>query len=568
MSKVGQRNNKQNSGTAEGVLRIVPLGGLGEVGKNMMIMEYQSATSIDAIIIDAGIMFPENDMLGIDYIIPDFNYIMDRLDTIRGVIITHGHEDHTGAIAHVMEHVTAPVYATPLTRGLLEVKLKGARLLDRVTLVTVQAGDTIRMGPFTVEFFHVCHSIPDSVGLGITTPVGLVVHSGDYKFDHTPVDGWPPDFGKLAEFSQRGVLALLADSTNADVPGWTPSEMVINGAFDDVFQSAPGRIIIATFASLISRIQQVAWVAQKYGRKIAIMGHSMVENVKIARKLGYLDIPEEMLIDINEVQRLPAKQVVIMTTGSQGEPLSGLSRLAHGRHRHLEVEPDDTVVLSSHPIPGNEEMVHRTINKLIQRGADVIYDPIAPVHVSGHAAQEEMKLLINLLRPRFVVPIHGELRHLHLHGKIAMSLGIPRENVAVVENGTVLTFTPESMTIGERVPGGYVYVDGSVVGDIGPAVMRDRELLGRDGFLIANITLDRETRQIIGEPEFISRGFVYLREAQNLISGACEAIHSTLREDGNRSLRTLRADIEKRLEDYFYNETRRRPMIFAILHEV
>ncbi len=568
MSKAGKRNNRQNSGTAEGVLRIVPLGGLGEVGKNMMIMEYQSATSIDAIIIDAGIMFPENDMLGIDYIIPDFSYIMDRLDTIRGVIITHGHEDHTGAIAHVMEHVNAPVYATPLTRGLLEVKLKDAHLLNRVTLVTAQAGDTLRMGPFTVEFFHVCHSIPDSVGLGITTPVGLVVHSGDYKFDHTPVDGWPPDFGKLAEFSQRGVLALLADSTNADVPGWTPSEMVINRAFDEVFQSAPGRIIIATFASLISRIQQVAWAAQKYGRKIAIMGHSMMENVKMARNLGYLDIPEEMLIDVNEVQRLPPKQVVIMTTGSQGEPLSGLSRLAHGRHRYLEVEPDDTVVLSSHPIPGNEEMVHRTINKLIQRGADVIYDPIAPVHVSGHAAQEEMKLLINLLRPRFVVPIHGELRHLHLHGKIAASLGIPRENIAVVENGTVLTFTPESMTIGERVPGGYVYVDGSMVGDIGPAVMRDRELLGRDGFLIANITLDRETRQIIGEPEFISRGFVYLREAQNLINGAHEAIYSALREDGSRSLRTLRSEIEKRLEDYFYSETRRRPMIFAILHEV
>jgi ribonuclease J len=561
-------NTSQAGGAPDGILRVVPLGGLGEVGKNMMIVEYETAGSLDSILIDAGIMFPENDMLGIDYIIPDFNYILDRLDSIRGVIITHGHEDHTGAIAHVMDKVTAPVYATPLTRGLLEVKLRNAKLLDRVTLVTVQAGDTIRMGPFTIEFFHVCHSIPDSVGLGITTPAGLIVHSGDYKFDHTPVDGWAPDFGKLAEFAQRGVLALFADSTNADVAGWTPSEMVINGAFDDVFQNARGRIIIATFASLISRIQQVAWAAQRFGRKLVVTGHSMSENVKMARSLGYLDIPDEMLLDASDLSRVPPERVVIMTTGTQGEPLSGLSRMAYGRHRQLEVEPDDTVVMSSHPIPGNEEMVHRTINKLIQRGADVIYDPIAPVHVSGHAAQEEMKLLINLVRPRFLVPIHGELRHLHLHGKIGVSLGIPRKNIAVVENGTMLTFTQDSMKVGERVPGGYVYVDGAVVGDIGPAVMRDREMLGRDGFILANITVDRETRQMIGEPEFISRGFVYLREARDLIAGASAAINGVIGNNGHGSLRNLRGDIERQLEAYFFNETKRRPMVFAVINEV
>jgi ribonuclease J len=551
-----------------GFLRAVPLGGLGEIGKNMMIMEYITNTTHDSIIIDTGIMFPENDMLGVDLIIPDFDYIMDRLHTIRGVIITHGHEDHTGAIEHVMQHVSAPIYATLLTRGLLEVKLKAAGLLDRVTMLTVKASDTVKMGPFIVEFFHVCHSIPDSIGLGITTPVGLIVHTGDYKFDHTPVDGWPPDFGKLAEFSQRGVLALFADSTNAHVSGWTPSETVIDAAFDDVFHSAPGRIIVATFASLVSRVQQVANATERHGRKLCVSGFSMSENVKMARKLGYLDISDDILIDISEANRLPPGKVAIMTTGTQGEPLAGLGRLATGRHRHLEVQLDDTIIMSSHPIPGNEEMVARTINKLIQRGAEVLYDPIMPVHVSGHAAQEEMKLMINLVRPQFVVPVHGELRHLHLHGKMARALGIPPENIAVVENGTVLTFRPNHMEIGERVPGGYVYVDGSGVGDIGPAVLRDREVLGRDGFVIANLTLARDTLNLIGQVEFVTRGFVYLRDAQDLMNGAQSMIIETLESDGRTSQRDIRHSIEKALERYFYTETKRRPMIFTFVNEV
>lgn len=549
-------------------LRVVPLGGLGEIGKNMMIMEYVTRTSHDSIIIDTGIMFPDNDMLGIDLIIPDFAYIMDRLDTIRGVIITHGHEDHTGAIAHVMEHVHAPVYATAMTRGLLEVKLDNAHLLDQVTLVTIQAGDRIKMGPFLVEFFHVCHSIPDSVGLGITTPVGLVVHTSDYKIDHTPVDNWPTDFGKLTDFSQRGVLALFADSTNADVPGWTTSESVIDEALDDIFVKAPGRIIVATFASLISRVQQVANAAQRHGRKIAVQGYSMVENVKLARSLGYLDIPSSQVVEIGAANNLPNHKVVIMTTGAQGEPLAGLGRLSTGQHNDIEVEEDDTIILSSHPIPGNEEMVYRTINKLIQRGAEVIYDPIAPVHVSGHAAQEEMKLMINMIRPKFMVPVHGELRHLHQHRKMAVDLGIPPENIAVVENGTMLTFTADSMEVGERIPGGYVFVDGTGVGDIGPIVLRDRELLGRDGFVIANLTLDRDTRQIIGEPEFISRGFVYLREAQGLMDGAQDVIIDVLTSDGDTSQRTIRRKIEKQLGKYFYSELKRRPMIFTFINEV
>jgi ribonuclease J len=559
-------NNPADGG--EGVLRVVPLGGLGEIGKNMTIMEYVTDDTHDSIIIDTGIMFPENDMLGIDYIIPDFNYIMDRLDTIRGVIITHGHEDHTGAIAHVMQHVNAPIYSSLLTRGLLEVKLNDAGLLNQTTMMTVQAGDTVQMGPFVVEFFHVCHSIPDSLGVGITSPVGLVVHTGDYKFDHTPADNWPPDYAKLAEFASRGVLALFADSTNADVPGWTPSETEIEPALDAVFRDAPGRIIVATFASLISRIQQIVDVGARYGRKMVVQGYSMVKNVEMARQLGYLDIPDSMLIDINEARKLPPHRVFVMTTGTQGEPLAGLGRLSTGRHRHLEVEENDTVLMSSHPIPGNEEMVFRTINKLIQRGAEVIYDPIASVHVSGHAAQEEMKLMINLIRPKFLVPVHGELRHLHQHSKMAVDLGIPAENIAVVENGTVLTFTPDSMTVGERVPGGYVFVDGAIVGDVGPAVMREREILGRDGVLIANIHVDRDSRQIVGQPDIISRGFVFMRDAQEMMERACDEIRTTVSSNGRDSLSSLRQEVQRELEQFFYTETRRRPMVFVFVNEM
>lgn len=567
-SRNGDRRHNNGNDLSSGILRVVPLGGLGEVGKNMMFIEYEKDDSRDSLIVDAGIMFPENDMLGIDYIIPDFNYIMDKLDTVRGVIITHGHEDHTGAIAHVMDNVAAPIYATPLTRGLLEVKLKNAHLLDRITMMTVQAGDTVRMGPFQVEFFHVCHSIPDAVGLGITTPVGLIVHSGDFKFDHTPVDNWPPDFAKLAEFAGRGVLALFADSTNSTVSGWTPSETVINDAFDQVFRKAKGRIIVATFASLISRIQQVANAARKHGRKMAIVGTSMIDNVKMARQMGYLHLPDTMLVDLNEAIRMPPKDVVIMSTGSQGEPSAVLGRLASGQYRQLEIERSDTVVLSAHPIPGNEEMVHRIINRLIHKGADVIYDPIAAVHVSGHAAQEEQKLLLNMIRPQFFVPIHGELRHLQMHGKIAVGLGIPPENVAVVENGTILTFTPDSMTVGERVPGGYVFVDGAGVGDVGPAVMRDRDMLGRDGFVIVSLTIDSDTHELLKAPEILSRGFVYTPEAGDLIQGAQKTIATVLSSNGVLSPGELRSRVENVLEKYFYSETRRRPMVFGIVHEI
>lgn len=551
-----------------GKLRIVPLGGLGEVGKNMMYIEYRGTRSRHALIVDTGIMFPENDMLGIDYIIPDFGYILDKIDIIRGVIITHGHEDHIGAITHVMAHLDVPVYATPLTQGLLEVKLRREHMLSDVQLNTVRAGDAVHLGPFAVEFFHVCHSIPDSVGLGITTPAGLIVHSGDFKFDHTPVDGRPPDFAQLAAFAGRGVLALLADSTNAAVPGWTPSESVIDGAFDKVFQRARGRIIVATFASLISRIQQVGNAAMRHGRKMAIAGTSMKENVKMALRMGYLELPDDLLVDLDDARGMPPERVVIMATGAQGEPTAVMSRIAVGRHRQIEVRPGDTVIMSAHPIPGNEEMIHRIINRLFQRGAEVVYDPIAQVHVSGHAAQEEMKLLINLIRPRYFVPIHGELRHLHQHASLAMELGIPPENTAVVENGTVLEFDDLGMHIGERVPGGYVFVDGAGVGDVGPALIRDREVLAQDGVVVVNLVVKRGTRTVLSEPEIVSRGFVHPEDAVELIAEAQEAVLQIVHSRDGHDADALRDEIEQALSKFFYNETKRRPVVFALVTEV
>jgi len=508
-------------------------------------------------------MFPENDMFGIDYLIPDFRYLIEKKAMLRGIIITHGHEDHTGAIKHVLAEVNAPIYATPLTRGLLEVKLRDAKLFDRANLNTVRAGDRVRIGPFDVEFFHVCHSIPDGVGLGINTPAGLIVHSGDFKFDHTPVDGWPTDYAKLAEFSGRGVMALLADSTNADKPGWTPSEAVIDGALDHVFREAPGRILAATFASHISRIQQVANAAFRHGRKMALVGTSMVENARMAQKLGYLEAPEGLIVPTDEALKMTGKKVVIMTTGTQGEPTSILRRLSEGRNRQFDIQANDTVVLSSNPIPGNEEGVHRTINRLLQRGAQVIYDPSAQVHVSGHASAEEMKLLIHLVKPKNVVPIHGELRHLARHAAIAREVGIPAENTAVVENGAVIEFEDGVMSIGDRVPGGYVYVDGTGVGDIGPSVMREREALGEDGFVVVNLRVSK-SGQLLGKPEIISRGFVFMPGAEEMF----EAAHAQIAAVAAKPGVNLREKVEQTLSDFFYTEIKRRPMVFALVNPV
>jgi ribonuclease J len=537
-------------------LRLIPLGGLGEVGKNMMAVEYGN----DILVIDTGIMFPENDMLGIDYIIPDFGYLKDKAERVRAIIVTHGHEDHTGAIRHVLEAIPAPVYATPLTRGLLEAKLSRGGALQSAKLHTIEAGDETHLGPFTVEFFHVCHSIPDGVGLGISTPAGLIVHSGDFKFDHTPVDGWPTDFGKLAELGARGVLALLSDSTNAERPGWTPSETVIDAAFDDVFRAAQGRVLIGTFASLISRIQQAARAAAAHNRVLAMVGTSMVDNVRIARQLGYLDTPEDLIVPLDQALKMKPNRVALMCTGTQGEPSSILGRLSTGTNRQFDLLDGDTVVLSSHPIPGNEEMVHRTINRLLHRGAHVIYDGLAPVHVSGHASQEEQKLLLQLVRPRHFIPIHGELRHLHQHAALAREIGITDEAIAVVENGMVVEFREGKMKMGERVPGGYVFVDGSGVGDVGPAVLRERELLARDGFVIVQVKINRATGALAEDPHLVTRGFVYHADADGLLETARARIRQTVAQGGG----DLDQQIERDLAKLFYAETKRRPMILVL----
>jgi ribonuclease J len=507
-------------------------------------------------------------MLGVDFILPDWEYLRDKKDIIRAIIITHGHEDHIGALPHFLEEFDVPVYATRLTRGLIEVKLGQRHMLDQATLHTFAPGDVINIGPFTIEPYHVCHSIPDGVGLGITTPAGLIVHSGDFKFDHTPVDGWPTDYAKLAEFSGRGVLVLLSDSTNADQPGTTPSEAVLDDAFHQIMREAPGRLIVATFASLISRIQQVVDVAARHNRKIAVAGRSMVENTKMARKLDYLDIPDDMLVTLGEIKNLPPRQIVIMATGAQGEPMAVLNRLATGRHHSLRVQEGDTVVLSSHTIPGNEELIHRVINRLFQRGADVYYDPVAQVHVSGHGSQEEQKLLINMLRPRFFVPIHGELRHLEQHGKIARQLGIPAENVAAVENGYVLTFDDGHLGIEGRVPGGYVFVDGAWVGEVGPMVLHERERLGQSGFVIAAVRYKRQTGRPVGQPRIITRGFIFTPEAEELLSRAQDVVRSAASVKPRTASDEVEEQIEQTLSQFLRRETRRRPLVIPVVIEV
>ncbi|MGD0610124.1 MAG: ribonuclease J [Anaerolineales bacterium] len=538
-------------------LRIIPIGGLGEVGKNMMAYENNG----HILVVDAGLMFPDNDMLGVDYIIPDFQYLRENAGRVQGIFITHGHEDHIGAIHHLLAEVPAPVYATPLTRGLIEVKLARNGLTSKADLRTVQAGELVQVGPFQIETFHVCHSIPDAIGLGITTPAGLIVHSGDYKFDQTPVDSWPTDFAKLAEFSHRGVAMLLADSTNSERPGWTPSERVIGPALDDVFRTAPSRIIIATFASLIARIQQVADAAVRHNRKMALVGTSMVDNAKIAQKLGYLEIPEETQVSLEEALHLPAKEVVLMCTGSQGEPSSIIGRLSTGTNRAFDVEAGDTIVLSSHPIPGNEEAISKTINRLFRRGASVVYEAIAPVHVSGHASSEEQKLLLNLVRPKFFMPIHGELHQLKRHAALGRQVGIPEENIVVAENGQVVELIQDKISLGERMPGGYVFVEGESVGEIDLDVMHEREQLARSGIVLVTVPLDKFSGRLIKEPEVITRGFLSPEDAEVMIPLVRKKVTELVNGGG--------LDDEKVITDavrsLLHNQTKRRPMVFVAL---
>jgi len=538
-------------------LRIIPLGGLGEVGKNMMAYEFGG----DIIVVDAGIMFPNNDMLGVDYIIPDFEYLKKRANRVLGIFITHGHEDHIGAIQHVIAEISAPIHATPLARGLIEAKLLRNNSQHKAQIKTVQAGEKTKIGPFTVEYFHVSHSIPDAVSLGITTPAGLIVHMSDFKFDHTPVDGWPTDFAKLAEFATRGVDLLLSDSTNAERPGWTPSESVIGPAFDKVFGAAKGRVIVATFASLISRVQQVADAAARHKRKMAFAGPSMVDNVKIARKMGYLEIPDEMIVPLDQALQMQDHKVVLMCTGSQGEPSSIVGRLSAGTNRQFDLKPNDTIVLSSHPIPGNEETISKTINRLLRRGVKVVDDNVAPIHVSGHAAQEEQKLLINMVRPKHFMSIHGELRMLKRHAELAVEVGIPEENTVVVENGQVVELVGGKIQLAERIPGDYVFVTGESIGDIDDDVMRERVQLARNGILLIDISLDKLTGRLLHEPEIITRGFVSPEDAETLIPEVRARVMDVIHGSGIDNEK----DIVSAVKSYLHQQTKRRPMVFVTL---
>lgn len=540
--------------TKSKTLRIIPLGGIGEVGKNMTVYEYNE----EILIVDAGMMFPDNDMIGIDYIIPDFEYVKQHADKVRGIVITHGHEDHTGAISHLLEVVHAPVYGTPLTIGLIKAKLGRRGFAQDANLKTIHAGDVLQIGPFKVHTFHVCHSIPDGIGLGIETPAGLVVHTGDYKLDLTPVDNWPTDYAKLGEFAQKGVLALLADSTNAERPGWTPSEQVIEPAFDKVFQQAKGRIIIATFASLISRMQQAINTAVRYHRKIAFVGLSMTENVRIAKELGYINFEDDLEVPLETALQLPDEQVLLLVTGSQGEPTSILGRLANGSNKRFDIKPGDTVVLSSHPIPGNEELVSRAINRLLEQGADVVYEALAPVHVSGHASQEELKLMLHLVRPRYLIPIHGELRMLKQHARLGLEVGMDERQIALVENGRVIEFSHGEMSLGERIPGGYVFVDGSGVGDVDRSVMREREMLSQDGIVLLNLVIDQRSGDL-KDTEIISRGFMTPTESEELFNDLQRRIGKLAKHANGR----LQQDVSKMAKSYLYEETKRRPVVFV-----
>lgn len=542
-------------------LKIIPLGGLGEVGKNMTAIEYGR----NVLIIDAGVMFPEHDMLGVDLVIPDWSkYLQDKKDWVRGIVVTHGHEDHIGALPYLLDEVNAPIYATRLTAGLVEVKLRQKNMNSKANLNIVTAGQRISIGGlFDVEFFHVCHSIPDAVGLAIRTPAGLVIHTGDFKFDYTPTWGDPPDFGALARFGAEGVLALLSDSTNADNPGFTPSEKTVDNGLDEAFRQAKGRIIIATFGSLISRVQQIINAAARNNRLVAIDGRSLEESIERAQELGYLDVPPGVLVDLTKLKGRPDHQIAIVATGSQGEPSAALGRMADGRHRHITIKEGDTVVMSSRVIPGNEQLVGRAINKLFKRGARVIYGKAGNVHVSGHASQEELKLLLHLVKPKYFIPVHGELRHLHSHAELARNQGIPSKNIFVVENGSVVEFDENGARVTERIPGGWVFVDGSGVGDIGPQVMRDREILSQDGFVLAIVKLNKKTGQLIDRPRIITRGFVFVKDNMELIERAEQEVVAALRTDGKDPQSTIR----RTLSELLYSETQRQPMVLPVVIE-
>lgn len=550
-------------------LLIFALGGVGEIGKNMYVVQYAN----DIVVVDCGLKFPEEDMLGIDIVIPDITYLTENRDKVRGIIITHGHEDHIGGLPYVLRHLNVPVYGTKLTLGLIETKLKEANLLGETKRIMITSDSELKLGTITATFFKTNHSIPDSVGVCLETPEGNVVHTGDFKFDQTPVNDQYADLHSMAAIGKKGVLALLSDSTNAERPGYTGSEKSVGVQIEEVFRKAKQRVIIATFASNIHRIQQVVDAAEATRRKLTVIGRSMVNVVSIASELGYLRIPDGMMIEPEEVNKLAADRVVILSTGSQGEPMSALTRMARSTHRKVDILPGDTVIIAATPIPGNERYVGRTVDELMRIGAHVIYGPgsITGVHVSGHGSQEELKLMLNIMKPKYFIPIHGEYRMLRQHGLLAESVGIPKEDIFIVDNGETVEIQDGVARKGSKVTAGNILIDGLGVGDVGNIVLRDRKLLSQDGILVVVVTLSKQDGAILSGPDIISRGFVYVRESEGLLDEANRIVTSTLNRLMSENVNewaSLKTHVKDALGRFLYEQTRRRPMILPIIMEV
>ncbi len=547
-------------------LRVIPLGGLGEIGKNMLALEYEN----DIVVIDCGVLFPDENMPGVDLVIPDIAYLLERRHKIKGIIITHGHEDHIGALPYILPQLPVPVYAPPLAQGLISVKLKESQLLNGTRLETVGPGKRFKLGKFQAEFFRVCHSIPDAMGIVLETPIGTVIHTGDFKIDHTPVDGKTTDIATLTRYGSQGVLLLLSDSTYAELPGYTPSEQVVGEALDRVIGEASGRVLVATFASLISRIQQVINAAVKYRRKVAVTGRSMVDNIKMAMKMGYLESPPDLLVSVGESQKLPNNEVVLLTTGSQGEPTSALVRIANRNHGEIGIVPGDTVIISATAIPGNEKVVARTIDNLSREGARVLYDRVAMVHVHGHGSQEELKMMLNFTKPRFFVPVHGDYRHLLAHAALARSVGVSEEGIFVLEDGDVLEITPTGGAITEQVQAGQVYVDGSTLIHEASPILGERRAISKDGIVVLVVTLDKQTGIPTQTPQMVGYGFMEAEETEESLKEVASSLLDSLNHtplstsDGEALNKKLREMTGKLL----YRATGRHPMIVPVTLEV
>ncbi len=563
LKKVNEKNTSKKPG-----LKIIPLGGLHEVGKNITVFQYED----EMIVVDCGLSFPEDEMLGVDLVIPDITYILKNKEKLKGMVITHGHEDHIGSVPYFLKQINTPIYGTKLTLGLIKNKLEEHNLESSTKLNEVVPGDTIKLGKnFKVEFIQSSHSIPDSVMLAIHTPVGTVLHTGDFKVDYTPMDGKLMDFGRLAELGKKGVLALMSDSTNAERKGFTMSESTVGEVFDRLFNNCRKRIVVATFASNVHRVQQIVNCAIKYNRKIAVCGRSMINMISTARDLGYIKCPDNLFIDIDMINNYVDEQLLIITTGSQGETMSALTRMASGTHRKVKITQNDLIIISANPIPGNEKHVSKVIDSLMQIGAEVVYSALADVHVSGHACQEEQKLILALTKPKYFIPIHGEYRHLIAHGETAKIMGVPKENIFKLENGKILEMDKNNAEFTGLVQSGIVLVDGLGIGDVGNVVLRDRQHLSQDGLIIVVLTMDGSTGEVIAGPDVISRGFVYVRESENVMEDIKQAVRHEVRrfeQNGVRDWSTIKNSIRENLRDYIFTKTKRNPMIIPILMEI